>query len=77
MNLWPFSRKPEPAPLRFIVATREESRKARIARIHTTLQLGVAVARLSDEERKQAIVRAATTRPNYLVNRQSGERAGE
>jgi hypothetical protein len=45
---------------RYIIATREESRKARVARIHTTLQLEVAVARLSPEEKRAAVERGGT-----------------
>lgn len=56
---WPIFRKPEPAPVRFVVATRQESRKARVARVHTELQLGIAVARLSPEERSAAVRRAS------------------
>lgn len=59
MNLLAIFRKPEPAPLRFIVATRQESARARTARAYTELQLGVAVARLSPEERREAISRAS------------------
>jgi hypothetical protein len=51
--------RPEPA-VRYIVANREESRKARIARVHTTLQLEVAVARLSPEEKREAVERGST-----------------
>jgi hypothetical protein len=49
--------RPEPAAVRYVVANREESRKARIARVHTTLQLEVAVARLSPEEKRAAVER--------------------
>lgn len=55
--------RPEPAPVRYVVATRQESRKARVARIHTELQLGIVVARLSPEERKAAIARAGVRLP--------------
>ena len=58
MNLLSIFRRPEPAPVRYVVATRQESRAARVARIHTEVQLGVAVARLSPEEKAAAIDRA-------------------
>lgn len=51
--------RPEPAPVRFIVATRQESRKAITARIHTELQLNIAVAQLTPEQKAQAISRAS------------------
>jgi hypothetical protein len=63
--------RPEPAPIRYIVAHREESRRVRTARVHTQLQLEVAVARLTPEERAQARLRASI-RPHH-VNEQVGE----
>jgi hypothetical protein len=60
MNLhWPFFHRPDPAPVRYIVATRQESRKARTARVHTELQLAIAVNRLTPEQKREAIARAS------------------
>lgn len=62
--------KPEPAPVRYVVAHREENRRARIARIHTELQLGVAVAQLTPEQKREAIERAS--RPSTSQDRGRG-----
>lgn len=53
----------QPAPVRYIVANRQESRKAQTARIHTELQLGVAVAQLTPEQKRAAIDRASIRLP--------------
>ena len=57
-----FRPQPEPTSVRFVVATRQESRKAQTARIHTELQLGVAVAQLTPEQKREAIERASVRR---------------
>lgn len=38
-------RKPEPVPVRYVVATKQDNARARIARIHKELELGIAVSR--------------------------------
>jgi len=61
---WPFfgGAKSAPSPVRFVIATRAESRKARTARAMKELELGIAIARLTPEERAEAIARAKSPR---------------
>ena len=63
MNILAALFRPQPAPVRYITATRQESRKAQTARIHTELQLGVAVAQLTPEQKREAIERASIRLP--------------
>lgn len=55
--------RPQPAPVRYVVSTRQESRKAQTARIHTELQLAVSIAQLTPEQRREAIARASVRLP--------------
>jgi hypothetical protein len=62
MGLFSFLRREHSQPIRFVVATAHENKEARTRRIHTELQLAVAVASLSPEDRKAAVARAATVK---------------
>jgi hypothetical protein len=58
--------------IRHVVATRQESAQARAARVYTELQLAVAIAHLSPEERKAAVEHGKTR-----IRRARDERGGE
>lgn len=58
-----FTRKPAPLPhviIRHVAATRKESAAAQTRKAYTELELGIAVSRLSPEQRREAVARAAT-----------------
>jgi hypothetical protein len=63
MNILTALFRPQPAPVRYIVANRQESRKAQTARIHTELQLAVSIAQLTPEQRREAVQRASVRLP--------------
>ena len=58
-----FHSKPKPEPVRYVVATRRESHEAQRAKLFKELELGVAVAQLTPEQKRAAIDRASIRLP--------------